>query len=101
MQDQIINDPRLPRASWSVQWHWFWFSDTWKALLGRLYPNRIAVRWWLVGYQFRPHRSRCANVQLTWWGPVHVVIPRPWLPGPARAHIELCYGADDKALCST
>ena len=100
MGDVDVNDPRLPRADWSIIVSWrCWLRDIFKALRGTLYPGRPDARWWFVRSLLVPSVMRFANCEQWWLGPVMVVRPMPWLPGPARAHLDTLSSTEGVPPC--
>ena len=71
--NDITKDPRLPKASrLHVRFLKFWR------------PGLDRSDWWMS--------TRGANFYTVWAGPFEITWRRPWLPGPARAHLLTTYG---------
>lgn len=81
MKEHIITDKaiasKLPHAG-PMQFHIHWFVLKWWWQSVRL------KNWWSVRYYMSPQRTRMANCVSLRWGVFELLLPRPWLAGPAR-----------------
>lgn len=75
---EVVTDPavlaRLPKAHFKVEVKWFWFR--------RWHPKTPLF-----------FRTRFANALSYDLGPIHVLMPAPWLLGPARSNHPEAFGA--------
>ena len=79
---ETVFDERLPKAQicW-MHWQWFWFRQ----LVGAIgMERRYWPRFWMT--------TRGANYWNGWLGPIEFGWRRPWLRGPAEAHLKQFYG---------
>lgn len=84
---ETVFDERLPKAQicW-MHWQWFWFRQ----LVGAIgMERRYWPRFWMT--------TRGANYWNGWLGPIEFGWRRPWLRGPAEAHLKQFYGQTPNA----